>query len=289
MNEPFDPQTLAADLCEVRRIYANFFSALTDADWDRPVKGGPNEWNLHQTVAHLCALSGAGLESIQAVLRGETYVFAGLEDRYQFKAYNLRGIEAHLSLSRAELCARFLSILDQAADIARGLLPGQAEQDSVMPIYNRPVKTVEALAIIMFHAGLHHSAQVTEPAGVPPLWMQLSPEIRRRVIGRVLNAFSLLYRYDLGGELRAVIVFRVDGPGGGVWHIDLTPTSAASDEGSPVRPTLTVHLRETGVFCRMLTSRMNLPLSLLGGQIKLSGDLRLFPRMGSLFSVDATH
>jgi hypothetical protein len=71
-----------------------------------------------------------------------------------------------------------------------------------MPIYNRPVKIVEAIGIIMFHAGLHHSAQVAEPVGVPPLWKQLSPEIRHRVIGRVMRALSLLYRCDLGGDLR---------------------------------------------------------------------------------------
>jgi hypothetical protein len=86
-----------------------------------------------------------------------------------------------------------------------------------------------------------------------------------------------------------VIVFRVDGPGGGMWHIDLTPTSASAAEGNSVRPTLIVHLRETDVFCRMLTGSLNLPVSLLTGRLKLRGDLRLFFRMGSLFSVDATH
>ncbi len=83
-----------------------------------------------------------------------------------------------------------------------------------MPIYNRPVKVIEALSIIMFHAALHHSAQVSEPAGVPPLWQQLSPEIRHRIIGRVMRALSLLYRYDLGGDMRKVFSFRIDGPGG---------------------------------------------------------------------------
>ena len=71
-----------------------------------------------------------------------------------------------------------------------------------MPIYNRPVKIVEALSIIMVHAGLFHTAQVAEPAGLPPLWMQLSPDIRHRVIGRTMRAFSLLYRFDIGGSLR---------------------------------------------------------------------------------------
>jgi hypothetical protein len=158
-----------------------------------------------------------------------------------------------------------------------------------MPIYNRPVTLAEALAIIMFHAGLHHSAQVTEPARIPPLWRQLRPEVRHRVIGRVLRAFSLLYRYDIAGDLRAVIAFRIDGPGGGSWFLDLSPSAASSTEGAASRPTLTIHMHNTNVFCRMLTGRLNLPLALLSRRLRLRGDLRLFPRMGSLFSVDAAH
>ena len=46
-------------------------------------------------------------------------------------------------------------------------------------------------------------------------------------------------------------------------------------------------LRDTAVFCRMLTSRLNLPIALISGAMKLRGDLRLFLRMGTLFSVDA--
>ena len=58
-NKTFDPQTLADDLNEVRRIYALFFAGLAEADWEKSVKGSPKEWNLHETVAHLCALNGA--------------------------------------------------------------------------------------------------------------------------------------------------------------------------------------------------------------------------------------
>ena len=287
MEAIFDPQILAEDLCEVHRIYANFFTGLNMEDWDKPVKGGSKEWNLHETVAHLCALTGAGLESIQYTLRGEKYVFDGLIDRYHFVNYNRQGIDEHLSLPMKELCAEFLNILDQTTYIARTIQPDQYELDSEMPIYNRPVKITEAMGIMMFHAGLHHSVQVTEPVGVPPLWKQLSPEIRHRVIGRVMRALSLLYRFDLGGDLRAVIVFEIEGPGGGSWHVDVSPEGTSSAEGIAENPALTLHLRKTDVFCQMFTGRLNLPLALLTGQLKLRGNLKLFPRFGSLFSVDA--
>jgi hypothetical protein len=256
-------------------------------NWERPIKGGSKEWNQHETVAHLCALTGAGLDSIRCTLRGENYIFDGLTDRYHFNAYNRHGIEEHLPLPMNELCAEFLNILEETAFIARNLQPDQAELASEMPIYNRPVKIVEAMSIMMFHAGLHHSAQVTEPAGVPPLWNQLYPEIRHRVIGRVMRAMSLLYRYDLGGDLRTVVVFQIDGPGGGTWHVDVSPQATTSREGTTDHPGLILHMRKTDIFCQMFTGRLNLPLVLLTGQLKLRGDLRLFPRLGSLFNADA--
>jgi SCP-2 sterol transfer family len=287
MDTIFDPEILADDLCEVHRIYADFFSHLDIEKWEKPVRGGSKEWNLHETVAHLCALTGAGLESIQHTLRGEEYIFAGLTDRYHFNAYNRHGIDEHLPLPMKDLCTEFLGILEETACIARNLTPDQAELAAEMPIYNRPVKIVEAMAIMMFHAGLHHSAQVAEPAGVPPLWKQLSPEVRHRVVGRVMRALSLLYRYDLGGDLHTLIVFQIDGAGGGNWHVDLSPESTTSAEGTAEHPGLVLHLRKTDIFCQLMTGRLNLPIALLTGQLKLRGDLRLFGRFGSLFSVDA--
>ncbi len=287
LDDPFDPKTLAADLCEVQRIYTAFFSGLSQEDWERPVKGAPKEWNLRETVAHLCALNGAGLESIRYTLQGEGYTFEGLTDRYQFSAYNRRGIDKHLDLPVEKLSVKLLDILGESSAIAQNLNPEQAEFASEMPIYNRPVKIIEALSIIMFHNGLHPTAPLAEPAGVPPLWRQLSPEICQRTIERVMRALSLLYRHDLASDLRAVFAFRVDGPGGGDWYVRVSPGSAVSGSGLVERASLTIHLRSTDVFCQMFTGRINLPLALLGGKLKLRGDLRLFPRFGSLFSVDA--
>ena len=287
LNKTFDPQTLADDLFEIRRIYAQFFAGLTEADWDKPVKDSPQEWNLHETIAHLCALNGAGLESIQHTLRGEPYIFSGLDDRYKFNAFNRQGIDEHLDIPLKELCAKLLDILGEAASIARNLQPDQAELTAQMAIYNRPVRIDEALSIIIFHAGLVHSAQVAEPAGLPPLWEQLSPEFRHRVIERAMRAFSLLYRRDIGGSLRTTLVFRVDGSGGGEWYVELSPEAPTSGEGVVDHPGLVIHLRDTAVFCRMLTSRLTLPLALIRGVMKLRGDLRLFLRMNTLFSVDA--
>lgn len=287
MEEIFDPTLLAEDLAEVHDIYSRFFASLNESDWDKPVKGRPKEWNLHETVAHQCALNGSGLESIQHTLRGEPYTFVGLENRYKFNAFNRKGIDDHLRIPMKELFVEQLGILEEAARIARDLSPEQAKLTASMPIYNRPVSIVEALSIINFHSGLVHTAQVADPAGSPPLWMHLSPEVRHRLIGRVMRAFSLLYRLDIGGPLRDTIVFRIDGSDGGEWYVKLSPDAPTSGEGVVEKPGLVIHMRDTTVFCRMLTVRLNLPLALIRGEMKLHGNLRLFLRMGKLFSIDA--
>lgn len=285
LNKTFDPETIADDLLEVRRIYTEFF-ATVESDWDKTVKGSPKEWNLHETVAHQCALNGDGLESIKHTLRGEQYTFVGLEHRYKFNDYNRQGINDHLHLTIKELCAEQVRILEEAAHIARSLTPDQAKITASMPIYNRPVSMVEALSIINFHSGLVHTAQVADPAGVPPLWTRLPPDVLHRLIGRMMRAFSLLYRLDIGGSLRDTIVFRIDGDGGGEWYVKLSPDAPTSGEDAVENPGLVIHLRDTSVFCRMFTIRLNMLLALLRGEIKLRGNLLLFFRLGDLLSID---
>ena len=286
-NKIFEPQILADDLGQVRRIYADFFAKLDGVDWDKPIKDGSKEWNLHEAIAHLVALNGDGLESIKRTLRGTTYTFVGLDDRYKFNGYNRKGIADHLDVPMKELCAQLLNILDQAAFIACNLQPGQGDLTAQMPIYNRPVSIVEVLSFLIFHIGLVHSAQVTEPMGLPPLWKQYSPEFRHRIIGRTMLPLSLLYRRDIGGALRTTFDFRIDGRDGGEWYVNVSPDFQTWREGVAEHPGLVIHLRETAVLCQMFTGRINLPRALIRGDLKLRGNLGLFLRMGKLFSVDA--
>lgn len=285
----YDPDLLAADLRRVHDIYADFFATVTDADWDRPVKGGEHEWTMHETVAHLCGLIGVGQRGIQAALRGEALTVPGLSNRFEFNQFNRQEIDLRLSLSREGLCRTLLEMLCQLSETAQRLSPAELERSALLPIYNRPVSVAETLGILMFHTGLHHSAQVAEPAGVPPLWRQLEPEVRHRVIGRVMRALSLLYRYDLGGDLRATFAFKIDGEGGGNWAVVVAPESTQSLESEVKKASLTFHLSSTDILCQMFTGRLNLLMALLTGRLRLRGNLRLFPRFGSLFSVDARH
>jgi hypothetical protein len=69
--------------------------------------------------------------------------------------------------------------------------------------------------------------------------------------------------------------------------VKLSPDAPTSGEGVIEHPGLVIHLRETAVFCQMLTGRFNLPIGLISGAMKLRGDPRLFLRMSTLLSIDA--
>jgi hypothetical protein len=287
VDKTFDPLTLADDLLVVSRIYSHFFARLDETDWDKPVKGSLKEWTLHETIAHLRALNGQGLEGIEHTLRGDSFTFTDLDSRYEFNTFNRTGIDRHLHIPLKDLGVELFGIMEGASGIARNLLPDQVDLTLEMPIYNRPINIVEALSIFVVHTGLFHTAQVAEPADLQPLWLQLSPEIRHRMIGRTMRAFSLLYRSDIGGPLSDSIAFRVGGPGGGEWYVKFSPEDTASGEGTIEHPGLVIQMRDTAVFCRFVTGRLNIPIGLIRGNMKLRGDLRLFLRMATLFSVDA--
>jgi putative sterol carrier protein len=56
----------------------------------------------------------------------------------------------------------------------------------------------------------------------------------------------------------------------------------------PERADLTLAFRDTSDFFQMFTGRLNLLGALLTGRLRPRGNLRLFLRFSSLFSVDAT-
>ena len=286
-DDAFATETLAADLTRVHQIYSDFFSGLTAADWPYPTAEAAGEWNLREVVAHLGALTELGQQSIEAALRGEAIVFPGLTSRFDFSRFNRQKIDERLHRPPQALSATFLDALSRSIDTAVKLTPRQLDCAVELPIYNRPARVDELLGIQVMHPGLTHAAQAAEPAGIPPLWKRMAPEVRQRTIGRVLRALSLLYRKDLGGDLEAVIAFQVGGEGGGKWHVVLSPQQPRSAVGTAARADLTLSFRDTAVFCRMFTGRLNLLGALLTGRLRPRGDLRLFFRFRSLFSVDA--
>ena len=51
----FEPETLAADFAQVRRVLADFVAARSPRDWSRKTERRAKGWTLHQTLSHLAA------------------------------------------------------------------------------------------------------------------------------------------------------------------------------------------------------------------------------------------
>lgn len=286
-NMAFEPQMLAEDLIQVRQVYTDFFAGLCDEDWRLPRENGDHEWNTREVVAHLGALNQLLQDSIQAALRGGSISDPALPDRFAFERFNRMKIDERLHMPVETLEGALLEALTQSIKTARSLPPGQLDCSVTLPIYNRPISVGEMLGIQVFHSGFIHAAQVAEPAGVAPLWTHLPPEVRHRVITRFARALSLLYRQDIGGELRAVLALQVAGEGGGSWYVELSPEDPGSEEGNAVQPDLCLWFRDTATLFRMFTGRLNILGAILTRRLRIRGDMRLFLRMGKLFSVGA--
>jgi hypothetical protein len=286
-NDILDPQILAGDLRLIRETYTDLFSSLDPEALNRTGRSDRGGWTMREVAAHLGALNGAGIESIRHTLRGEDYRFEGLDDRYHFNAYNRTGIDRSLAAGTAWALDKAVAVLDDGERIARGLSAVQAATTAPLPIYNRRVRIDETLSIEALHSGLLHSAQIADPAGVPPLWTQFDEDVRHRLVSRLMLASSLLYRVDLADGLRDTIAFRVGGAGGGEWYLDFRPDGADWHEAPLARPGLSIRMRSTATLFRMATHRIRMPVALATGEVRVGGHLRLFTAMGRLTSVDA--
>ncbi len=282
--DAFDPQTLATDLIEVRRIFDRFFAARSPADWERRTERSGRGWTLRETVAHLDSIGQTYHQSIQAALAGHAYPIPGLVKRTDLPTWNQRQIEARAHLPMTMICDSFLHTLQQAADCAAHLSLTASARTIPLPIYGRPLAVAELLGGQAAHPGIVHAAQVANGASVAPLWVQFTPELMQRQITRFFRMMSLSYWPERGGNLRTTITLIAAGQGGGKWQITLAPEgSSVATEPIP-RSTLRVWFRNTDVLCRAFTLQLSPLRALLTAQALAWGDLRLGFRLESLFS-----
>lgn len=277
----FEPAVLAADLREVAGLYAQLRPYVDTPAWRAPTRG----WTMAQTVAHLDVMTATGLSAIDDAVAGRRPVFDGIADRRGLEAWNEATIRHRLDEGGDPL-GSLVTGLRRSADRAEQLTVAQLTATVELPIYNAPLSVVDLLGIQTFHPGLTHTAQVVDAVDRPPLWAGLQPATRHRMITRLARALGYLYWPDRGGPDGLTIGIRIDGPGGGDWHVVGTPTGADGGSGRPADPDLTLGFRDLTVACRMFTSRLPLLRSLLRRDLRLRGDVRILRRFATLFSAD---
>jgi len=280
----FDPQVLAADLAEVRKIFVSFFSARTQADWEQHTEKSGKGWTLRETVAHLDAVGLAYQDAITSALAGKPYQVRGMTKRTDLPLWNQQEIEARSHIPLSEICDSFLNTLQEAEELVTRIDPTALTQAIAVPYYQRPITIGELFGAQASHPGLVHAAQVANGAGVKPLWEQFTPEMLSRQITRFLHIMSLAYWPERGGALQTAIELSAGGPGGGTWYLTITPEGSKSGEGIHPQHTLKIWFRNTRVLCQTFTLQISPMRSFITAQAFAWGDLRLASRMGWLFN-----
>lgn len=280
----FDPNVIAADVVEVKRIYTAFFAARSSADWQRYTEPHGRGWTLHETIAHLDAVGQAYLQAAEAKLAGQPCHIPGLLERTDLPAWNQRQIEERASRHITDICDSFLNTLQRAADSVVHLSLTVLNQKTPFPVYHRPISVGELFAGQAAHPGLVHAAQVARGAGVDPLWVQYSPELLHRQLTRFFHFMSLSYWPERGGNLRATITLSAAGEAGGSWSLILAPEGSAVEEEPLQRPSLRLWFRSADALCRALTLQVSPLRALLIAQTFAWGKLWLGFRLPWLFN-----
>ena len=283
-DRAFDPQVLAADLLEVKRIYAAFFADRTLTDWSRYTEPHARGWTLRETLAHLDSIGQAYLQAAEASLAGRPCYIPGLLQGIDLPAWNQRQIEAQAPRHITDLWNSFLHTLQHAADLVAPLSSAVLDQKTVFPAYHRPISLGELFAGQAAHPGLVHAAQVARGAGVAPLWVQYPAALLQRQITRFFHFMSLSYWPERGGSLRAAITMSAAGEAGGIWTLTLAPEGSAVEAAPLPQPSLRIWFRDADSLCRAITFQMSPLRALLTAQAFAWGDLRLGFRLAWLFN-----
>ena len=280
----FDPQLLAADLLEVKRIYATFFAARSLADWPRHTESRARGWTLRETIAHLDSVGQAYLQAAEATLAGQPCHIPGMLQRTELPAWNQREIELRAPRPITDICNSFLGKLQDASNSVARLPSAVLSQTTRFPFYHRPISLGELFGGQVAHPGLVHAAQVSQGAGVAPLWVQYPPALLHRQITRFFHLMSLAYWPERGGNLRAAVRMSAAGPGGGSWTVTLAPTGSQVAQEPRPRPRLSIWFRNADSLCRAVTFQLSPLRALLTARAFAWGDLHLAFRMAWLFN-----
>ncbi|MCY3926739.1 MAG: SCP2 sterol-binding domain-containing protein [Acidobacteria bacterium] len=87
---------------------------------------------------------------------------------------------------------------------------------------------------------------------------------------------------DVAAGLDATIQLDLSGEGGGVWHCTIKDGACTAHDGAHDAPTMTISM-EAADYVELIAGRLNGMTAFMGGRLRISGDMGLAMKMGSLF------
>lgn|GEM_PF-6547163 len=168
METTFDLTAYQADCAELHNIYDTFFNRVDASMWTQSTGENPDDWTLHQTLAHVVSVAESLNQVIEAVQQDQQPNFKGITRPSDLVGWN-RGQIAQLSQHPpSELITRLLASVKQAAQYAGVLSAEQLTRKIDFPAYNRPAPVLNLLHWQHSHTGIVHAAQLGHDANMAP-------------------------------------------------------------------------------------------------------------------------
>jgi len=207
---------LLQDMGFFRDIYLKFWQSVPNTAWELRTGGRDKDWTLHQTLAHIVSIGDLFNLAINAALHGKILTVKGLKSRHDLPTFNHSEIMRLQQLSPPELINRLNAIFEFANQTASKISSKQAQQKSMLYVYNRPIPVQDYLDFHLSHMGVVHAAQVTRPLEQTPLWENYSDDFKSRQVKRFLKHFSVAYWQDYN-DIDGAMNVRINGIGD--WHL----------------------------------------------------------------------
>lgn len=280
----FAAYTLAADMLELREIYAGYLQRIPATAWQSRTERRPAGWTLLETLAHLNAAAGVFNTSVEQALAGRPIAIPGLSERSDLAHVNRAMIDTRRDLGPDALADSFLGALERSARLASGLSATQLAQPVEPPYYGGQVTIGELFGAALTHAGIIHGAQVTAGRRAPAIWSFYYPGLMRRQLTRAFHTMGRAYWPERGGSLHATLAFEVAGQGGGSWYVRIDPAGGEGHLGTVRTAEVRLRFSSADQLCRVFTLQTGALRSILLGRLRIRGNLRLAARISRLFS-----
>ncbi|HYB91512.1 MAG TPA: SCP2 sterol-binding domain-containing protein [Candidatus Binataceae bacterium] len=105
-----------------------------------------------------------------------------------------------------------------------------------------------------------------------------APTTPKQIFAEMPNRF----KKDAAKGLTATYQFDLSGDNGGKWHVVINNQACEVKEGPAASPSITISMAAQD-YVDMTTGKLNPQVAFMSGKLRITGDMGLALRMGSLF------
>lgn len=146
-----EPTDLANKLRAEGERFVNFFSALTDAQWQMDVYTEDSLWTVRNVLAHFVTSERGLLKLFEQIRLGG----AGAADDFSINRYNARQQEKSRELTPVELLEQYKSVRANAVTWVAGLQESELEIRGRHPFLGQTTLR-EMIKILYIHNQTHY-------------------------------------------------------------------------------------------------------------------------------------